>query len=467
MSEAPAAGLEAALDLLRRYDRPGPRYTSYPTAVEFRESYGEAEYLRHLAEAAAAGPDEPLSLYFHLPFCRERCAFCGCHVVISRKEEVPARYLDLLKKEIGLVAERLGGRRKVNQLHWGGGTPTFHSPQEIRELWSAIESSFDLVEGAEAAIETDPRVTVREQLALLRELGFNRISMGVQDLTPEVQAAIGRNQGLKETAAQFRACREIGFPSINIDLVYGLPLQTVETFRESLREVVSLLPDRAAVYSFAHVPWIRPNQRRIDPSTLPDAETKLRLFLEARAAFLAAGYRQIGMDHFALPGDELAVAQAEARLHRNFMGYTVMPATDQIGFGISAIGDVRGSFAQNVKKLSTYRTALDADSLPIERGYVLDRDDTIRRAVILGLICNFRVDTASIEARFGIRFGETFARELEELEEPRRHGFVDLAGGRIEVTESGSLFVRNLCMIFDRHLREKQSGDRPVFSRTV
>ncbi|MBD3162869.1 MAG: oxygen-independent coproporphyrinogen III oxidase [Candidatus Eisenbacteria bacterium] len=464
-SPVPTPDRETLLDLLRLYDRPGPRYTSYPTAVEFDESYGEAEYLRRLE--AADGAPEPLSVYFHLPFCRQRCTFCGCHVVIAKESETPHRYLDLLRKEVDLVAARLPNRRAVNQLHWGGGTPTSYAPAEMRELWTAITGAFDLVDGAEVAIETDPRVTTPEQLALLRELGFNRISMGVQDFTTEVQEAIGRRQGREETVAQFRACREIGFPSINVDLVYGLPRQTVATFRENLRDVAALRPDRVAVYSFAHVPWIRPNQRRIDPETLPDAETKLRLFFEARDAFLRAGYRQIGMDHFAVPEDELAVAQAEARLHRNFMGYTVMPAADQIGFGISAIGDVRGSFAQNAKKLSVYEAALSGDRLPIEKGYVLDRDDEIRRAVILALMCNFRLAHAEIERRFEIRFADYFARELAELEEPRRHGFVRLPDDRIEVTDSGRLFVRNLCMVFDRHLREKSPGGRPVFSRTV
>ncbi len=461
---APAAKVTA--DLLRRYDRPGPRYTSYPTAVEFHEGFDAGAYEAKLAEADAF-PGEPLSLYFHLPFCHERCTFCGCNVVITSKPEVSARYLDYLKREIEIVAQRLPRRRRANQVHWGGGTPTYHRTEEIRELWEAITRHYEIPPDAEVAIEVDPRVTSREQVDLLRRLGFNRLSMGVQDFTPEVQEAIARNQGYDETVDLYRYCREIGFPSINFDLVYGLPLQTVNTFRRNLDQVVALRPDRVAVYSFAFVPWIKGNQKSTDPAMLPSREVKLELFLQALEAFTAAGYRQIGMDHFALPEDELAVAQREGRLHRNFMGYTVMPAADQIGLGISSIGDLRGAFAQNVKKLSAYYKAIDAGRLPVERGYILDEDDKIRRYVIARLMCNFRLETADVELRFGIRFAEYFAEELRELAALQGNGFVEFDPSRLEVTELGRLFIRNVCMVFDRYLRRKLAEDRPVFSRTV
>jgi oxygen-independent coproporphyrinogen III oxidase len=464
IDETPATKMTA--ELLRRYDRPGPRYTSYPTAVEFNESFDADAYERKLAEANEK-TGEPLSLYFHLPFCHERCTFCGCSVVITKKPEVSARYLEYVDREIEMVAARLPGRRRVNQLHWGGGTPTYHQPKEMESLWKSITRHFEILPGAEVAIEVDPRVTTPAQVDLLRQVGFNRLSMGVQDFTPEVQVAIGRNQGLEETVDLYRYCRSAGFESINVDLVYGLPLQTVETFRHNLEQVAGLRPDRVAVYSFAYVPWIRGNQKKTDPKTLPPPDVKFELFLQALDVFTAAGYQQIGMDHFALPEDELAVAQRAGKLHRNFMGYTVKPAADQIGFGITSIGDLCSAFAQNVKKLSTFYQAIDAGRLPIEKGYLLDEDDRIRRYVITQLMCNLGLAIQDVESRFGIRFGDYFATEMAELAEPRDHGFVTVDGERIDVTPMGRLFIRNVCMIFDRYLRRKRADDRPVFSRTV
>jgi oxygen-independent coproporphyrinogen-3 oxidase len=454
------------LDLLRRYDRPGPRYTSYPTAVEFHEGVDGATYESKLAEADAV-PDEPLSLYFHLPFCRERCTFCGCSVVITRKPEVVGRYLDHLQTEIEMVAALLPHRRTINQIHWGGGTPTHLDSAGMRTLFEAITRQFSLSPRAEVAIEVDPRVTTHEQVDTLRALGFNRLSMGVQDFTPEVQEAIGRHQGVEETVDLFRYGRAAGFDSINVDLIYGLPRQDPDAFRRNLEQLIDLRPDRVAVYSFAFVPWVKANQRRLDPASFPSPEMKFELFLQALEAFTVTGYAQIGMDHFALPTDELAVAQREGRLHRNFMGYTVMPAADQLGFGITAIGDLRGTFVQNRKKLVGYYEALEAGRLPVERGYLLDEDDKIRRHVILRLMCNFAIDTAEVESRFGIRFADYFAVELEELKIPQESGFVRMTPGRIEVTERGRLFIRNIGMIFDRYLRAKRAGDRQVFSRTV
>lgn len=457
---------EVTAALLRRFDRPGPRYTSYPTAVEFHEGFDRGAYGGKLAEADAANT-EPLSLYVHLPFCHERCTFCGCNVVITRKEGVAPRYVDHLAREVEMVAARLPRRRKVNQLHWGGGTPTYHEPEELRRIMAALTAHFDILPGAEVAIEVDPRVTTTEQIDFLREAGFNRLSMGVQDFTPEVQAAIARNQGWAETVELYDVCRRAGFTSINVDLVYGLPFQSVPSFRRNLEQVVAMRPDRVAVYSFAYVPWIRGNQRRTDPATLPSAEQKFELFLQAMEAFTSAGYVQIGMDHFAVPEDELAVAQREGRLHRNFMGYTVMPAADQLGFGISSIGDVRGAFAQNVKKLSTYYAAIEADDLPVERGYVLDKDDVIRRYVIGHIMCNFTLRMADVEARYGVLFREYFAEELRELAEMVDVGFLTIGADRLDVTPLGRLFVRNVCMVFDRYLRAKLASDRPTFSRTV
>jgi oxygen-independent coproporphyrinogen-3 oxidase len=459
-------GPRVTVELLRRYDRPGPRYTSYPTAVEFHDGFDEAAYRERLA-AAATRPDEPLSLYLHLPFCEQRCTFCGCTVIITRKREVAARYLDYLHREITLLAESLRGRRKVVQYHWGGGTPTYLSPVQMRELSAVVARHFDVQPGAEVAVEVDPRVTSFEQLEVLRGLGFNRLSMGIQDFTPEVQRAVNRVQGEAETRALCERARALGFSSVNVDLIYGLPLQTPASFGRSVDAVVSMRPDRVAVYSFAHVPWIRGHQRMLRVEELPPPEVKLGLFLEARERFLAAGYEPIGMDHFALSEDEMALASRGRTLHRNFMGYTVQKAPDMVGAGVSAIGDVAGAFAQNVKKLSSYYAALDAGRLPVERGYALSPDDHVRRHVITQLMCNLHLDGADTAARFGIDFECYFERELAELRAgPVAHGFVDLHGTRLDVTPLGRLFVRNVCMVFDRHLRERATP-QPVFSRTV
>jgi oxygen-independent coproporphyrinogen-3 oxidase len=452
--------------LIRRYDRPGPRYTSYPTAVEFSAAFHERAYREQLERAAAN--DEPLSLYLHLPFCEERCSFCGCSVIITKKRDVAAHYLDYLHREIAMLAESLSGRRKVVQYHWGGGTPTYLSLDEIAALQSVVQRHFEIQPAAEVAIEVDPRVTSFDQLALLARLGFNRLSFGVQDFAHEVQIAVNRVQSETDTRALFEEGRRLGFQSINLDLIYGLPFQSRASFARTVDSVIGMRPDRVAVYSYAHVPWIRGNQKKIDPKDLPPAEQKVELFVEAMERFLAAGYQQIGMDHFALPDDELARASSAGTLHRNFMGYTTRPAADMVACGVSGIGDVSGAFAQNVKKLSTYYEALDAGRFPIERGYRLDPDDHVRRDVIANLMCNFRVDVAATESRHGINFADYFAREIGELRAgPEADGFVAVGSDRIDVTGFGRLFVRNVAMVFDRHLREKAKDDKPVFSRTV
>ena len=452
--------------LIGRYDRPGPRYTSYPTAVEFTAAFDEAAYRAQLARTARTST--PISLYLHLPFCEERCSFCGCSVIITKKREVAARYLTYLHRELAMLADALGERRQVVQYHWGGGTPTYLSPSQIAALQAVVASHFDIRDGAEVAIEVDPRVTSVEQLALLRDLGFNRLSLGVQDFTPEVQAAVNRIQSEPLTRTLFDAARDLGFESINVDLIYGLPLQTRATFGATVDAVVAMRPDRVAVYSYAHVPWIRGHQKYLNPDDLPAAERKIELFVEAMERFRAAGYAQIGMDHFALPTDELAVASAAGRLHRNFMGYTTRPAPDMLAAGVSGIGDVGGAFAQNTKKLSEYYAAIDAGRFPIERGYRLDRDDHVRRLVITSLMCNFRIDRRDVEARFGIEFATYFGQELGELSESAvPDGFVTIDEAAIEVTTLGRLFVRNVAMVFDRHLRTRTGRATPVFSRTV
>jgi oxygen-independent coproporphyrinogen III oxidase len=456
------------LETVRRFDRPGPRYTSYPTAVEFTEAVDEAAYRERLAMANGQ-PDAPLSLYAHLPFCEHRCLFCGCHVVITPHMPVAERYLESLKREVDLLAEHLPDRRSVVQMHWGGGTPTYYSPAQLRDLFGHVRRYFDFVAGAEIALEVDPRVTSRDHLETLAELGFNRLSMGVQDLTPEVQAAITRNQTYDQTADLVRHARDVGFTEgINIDLIYGLPLQEPESFGRNLDQIIGLRPDRVAMYSFAYVPWIRGHQKKLDTATLPSPEVKLELYMMAMERFLDAGYQPIGMDHFALPDDELSLAAGEGRLYRNFMGYTVMPASDMVGIGISGIGEVQHGFFQNEKKLSTYYEALDAGRLPVSRGYLLDEDDRIRQYVIQQIMCNFRVRKADVRERFGVEFDDYLATSLARLDDVRAAGFVELDGDGLRVTPQGRVFVRNVCMAFDRYLMDKEKpAEKPVFSRTV
>jgi oxygen-independent coproporphyrinogen-3 oxidase len=453
--------------LIKRYDRPGPRYTSYPTAVEFHERFSADAYCARL-QAAAAATGEPLSLYVHLPFCEERCAYCGCAVIATRKREVAATYLEYLAREIAMLASHLGGRRDVVQYHWGGGTPTYLTLDQIARLDATIRRHFDISAGSECAIEVDPRVTTREQLTLLRKLGFNRLSFGIQDFTEAVQDAIRRRQPLDQTRALYWFARETGFDSINFDLVYGLPRQTVDTFRRTLDSVTDMLPDRIAVYSYAHVPWLRPNQKVIDTGDLPDPTAKRALLGSAVDTFVRSGYVPIGMDHFALPDDDLAIAAQQRGLHRNFMGYTTRPATDSVAVGISAIGDVQGAFAQNHKTLARYYQAIDAGIFPIERGYALSDDDTLRRHVITELMCNFHVSRKAVEQRFGIDFGAYFAKELATLgaaDGPIVDGLLDVDDASLTVTPRGRLFVRNVCMAFDRYLGTHDG--RPVFSRTI
>ncbi len=455
------------MDTIRRFDRPGPRYTSYPTAVEFHAGVGEEAYRGKLAEANARGADAPLSLYAHLPFCEHRCLFCGCHVVITPHMPVAEKYLEYVKVEVGRIAGLLPDRRRVVQMHWGGGTPTYFSPGQLADLMAKVREHFHLAEGAEIAIEVDPRVTSHDHLDRLAELGFNRLSMGVQDLTPEVQAAITRNQTYEQTAELMAYARKVGFTEgVNLDLIYGLPEQKLATFDSNLARIIGLRPDRVAVYSFAFVPWIKGHQKKMDQETLPSPELKLQLYLTAMERFLEAGYEPIGMDHFALPDDELAVAAREGRLYRNFMGYTVMPASDMIAVGISGIGDVQGAFFQNEKKLSTYYEALDAGRLPVSRGYLLNADDRVRQYVIQQIMCNFWIGKDDVARRFGVDFDAYFARSLEALRGLREAGVVELGSEGLRVREEGRLFVRNVCMAFDRYL-EAKAAENPVFSRTV
>lgn len=466
MTATPSLSTE---ELLRRYDRPGPRYTSYPTANEFHDGFTELHYREHL-DRANTQADSALSLYAHLPFCEQRCLFCACNVIITPHRAVATPYMDHLLLEIDLLARHLPNRRRVSQLHWGGGTPTYYPPEELERLFHAFSERFTFTPDAEIGIEVDPRVTTPEHIGTLRRLGFNRVSMGVQDFTPEVQNAVHREQSYELTRSLVDLARAEGFGSVNLDLIYGLPLQTVEGFRRTLDQVLTIRPDRVAVYSFAFVPWIKAHMNHLPEDSLPDASLKLQLLGVTIDAFTGAGYRQIGMDHFALPDDELSRAAESRTLHRNFMGYTVQSARDMLGLGISAIGDVQGAFVQNVKKLPVYYDALAEGRFPVERGYALDEDDLMRRHVITRLMCNFHLDVSEFEREFGRKFANVFATELAELsgpDSPAGHGLLRITPVALEITPTGRLFIRNVCMVFDRYLRHRSDRGRPTFSRTV
>jgi oxygen-independent coproporphyrinogen-3 oxidase len=454
-------------ELIARYDRPGPRYTSYPTAVEFSEEVGPAEYEARLEEANGRS-EAPLSLYLHLPFCEHRCLFCGCHVIVTPHHEQAGPYLDLLAREIRLVAEKLPSRRGFAQLHLGGGTPTYSAPSELRSLLRELLRHFEVLPGAELAIEVDPRVTSSEHLDMLAEVGFNRISMGVQDFNPVVQERVHRIQTPEQTRALIDHARVRGFSGINVDLIYGLPLQTPQGFEATLDRVIEMDVDRVAAYSFAYVPWLQGHQRKLERDDLPDSTAKMELFAIARERLLGEGYEPIGMDHFAKPDDELALARRDGRLRRNFQGYTVVAADDVVAFGISGIGDVAGAIVQNEKKLSRYREAIDQDRLPTARGIVRNRDDALRADVIQRLMCNFVVDIPSVERKWGIEFESYFRPDLERLAPYGEEGLVEISESAILATSVGELFVRNLAMSFDRYMREKhETGEKNIFSRTV
>ncbi len=455
-------------ELLARHDRPGPRYTSYPTAVEFHEGFGPEDHANRLLQAAGR-PDDPLSLYVHLPFCEHRCSFCACHVVITRNESVADAYLGRLVAEARLTSELLGERRVLQQYHWGGGTPTYYPPSTLAELHRELLTEFDLAPGAEVALEVDPRVTTAEHLTALREVGFNRVSMGVQDVDTRVQDLIGRHQTWEQTAGLHEAARKLDYASINIDLVYGLPGQTEDSFGRSLDAVIDLQPDRLAVYSFALVPWMRPHQKRIDVDLLPDRDVKFALLSLAISRLTEAGYQSIGMDHFARPDDELFIAYADGTLSRNFMGYTTKRGTEIVGLGSSAISDLSSAYAQNHRRTASYYQAVDAGELPVERGIALDPEDQLRRYVITELMCNGRLQAKDVAERFGIDVAEHFTGELAELASPGGlidTGFVEVSNTGIEATPLGRPFIRNVAMVFDTRLGATPT-DKQVFSRTV
>jgi len=460
-------------DLLARYSTNGPRYTSYPTALQFREDFDPADYLRAAADPGAGHTD--LSLYFHIPFCDTVCFYCGCNKVVTKNRARARPYLDRLKRELALQAACFDTSRAVSQLHWGGGTPTFLSDDEMAELMAATREHFRLrpEPDTEISIEVDPREASPQTIAHLRSLGFNRLSLGVQDFDPVVQRAINRIQPLELTQSVMDAARASGFHSISVDLIYGLPHQSVASFERTLDTIIALAPDRLSVFGYAHMPQRFKMQRQMDPATLPSPEQRVALLQRVVQRLTEAGYVYIGMDHFALPTDELARAQAQRTLHRNFQGYSTRAACDLIGFGASSIGKVGDVYAQNATDLPAYAAAIDAGRLAIRRGVRLTADDRLRRDIIVELMCNLELRFDQFEAAYGIRFADAFAPELERLRAFEDDGLVSVVsagGGKLEVNVAGRMLVRNIAMVFDRYLEHdaKHAGSAlRQFSRTV
>lgn len=451
------------LDLLRKYSVPGPRYTSYPTAPYFHTGFGEADWAEALA-APAEG--RGLSLYAHIPFCDSLCYYCGCNMVATRDYGKTVPYLAAIEREMAETASRIDGRRMAHQLHWGGGTPTYLNPDDIRNLMAIMRHYFRVAPDAEISCEVDPRELTRAHLEALRESGFNRLSFGVQDMDPAVQQAVNRIQPPELIRQVMDWSRELGFESINLDLIVGLPKQTVESFRRTLAQVVEWAPDRLAVFAYAHVPWMKKHQQLIREADLPDAAARLGLQEAVNETLGEAGYVNIGLDHFARPEDELVRAQRNKTLWRNFQGYTTHKDSDILAFGVSSISQTADVYMQNEKNLKRYQERVGYTGFAVERGIRLGRDDRIRRDVITRVMCDLALDFAAFGREWDIDFADYFAVPLADLRPLADDGLVELAPDRVTVTETGRLFLRNIGMCFDRYLKEA-AGERPRYSRTA
>ncbi len=457
-------GLSVGEDFVNRYNRPGPRYTSYPTAPVWTDAYGPADFESAMQNAETNR--SPVSLYMHLPFCESLCLFCACNVIIRKDKSGTPAYLSILKKEIDHIAGRVSRDRQVAQFHWGGGTPTYLSPEQIEELFTYTRERFTFAPDAEIGIEVDPRVTSSKHLEVLRKMGFNRLSMGVQDFKEEVQKAIHRIQPYEVTRDLIANARQLGFDSINVDLIYGLPYQSAESFSHTVEQIVSLSPDRIAMFSYAHVPWLKKQQGSF-VAHLPEGMKKFDIFRNGLLKFLEAGYLYIGMDHFAKENDELAVSQRNRTLHRNFQGYTTKAGADLYGMGITAISGIQDTYAQNHRDIPSWEKAVNENGVATMRGYRLSQDDLIRREVISRLLCHTVIVKDEISKQFGIDFDEYFARELERLKMPQEDGLVILSDNEIRTAWLGRIFIRNLAMVFDPYLEKQQLASKPLFSKTL
>nr|WP_319566154.1 oxygen-independent coproporphyrinogen III oxidase [uncultured Rhodoferax sp.] len=453
--------------LIRQYDVSGPRYTSYPTADRFVEAFTSQDYIQALEQrrSGAAAMVLPLSLYIHIPFCESLCYYCACNKIITKHHDRSAAYLKYLGREVDLHIQHMGAGQVVSQLHLGGGSPTFMSDSELRELMVILRRNFTLTPGGEYSIEIDPRTIDASRLDTLAELGFNRLSFGVQDFDPVVQKAVHRVQPAEQVFTLVEAARQRGFESINVDLIYGLPEQTIESVNRTLAQINQLKPDRIALYAYAHLPERFKPQRRISSVAIPNAASKISMLTNSMAALIAAGYVYIGMDHFALPNDSLAVAKRQGRLHRNFQGYSTQPDCDMIGLGVSSIGRVGATYSQNAKTLEDYYDYLDQGLFPVVRGLALTRDDLVRRAVIMALMCQGRLSFESIELAYLINFRQYFVKEMEIIQSQVAQGLVEVEESGIKVTDKGWFFVRAVAMVFDRYLQSDRT--RAKFSKIL
>jgi oxygen-independent coproporphyrinogen-3 oxidase len=454
------------IEILKKYDRPGPRYTSYPPAPVFSKDFGPDDFKRAIIENNSNNSKADLSLYFHIPFCDTLCYFCGCNMLVTHRRETIRRYLDYIEKEIDMVRSLIAPDRRVTQLHWGGGTPSYLNPDEIRELAGFINERFDYVDDPEVGVEIDPRGLTFEHMKAFREMGFNRISMGVQDFDLEVQKAVNRIQPEDITRQAVEWSRELGFKSINIDLIYGLPFQTVESFERTIDKIIDISPDRLAVFNFAYVPWLKPHQRVIKRETLPSPEVKLQILKMTIEKLTSAGYVYIGMDHFARPDDELAIAQREKTLYRNFQGYSTRAGADLYAFGMSSISQFQNIYAQNFKELKEYYSRIDEGIFPTALGYRMNQDDVIRRHVIMRLMCDMELDKREVEKRFNLNFDNYFTDSISKLQEFVDDDLIKITDDKIIVTGMGRLVIRNIAMCFDAYI-DKMMREKPIFSRTV
>jgi oxygen-independent coproporphyrinogen-3 oxidase len=454
-------------ELIRRYDQSGPRYTSYPTAAQFHDGISEQHYRLWARHSNEDPIPRPLSIYIHIPFCDTVCFYCACNKVVTRNHARAVDYLEHLYREIAMQGGLFDRDRVVEQLHWGGGTPTFLETGQMRALMEKIGRHFTLApaDRGEFSIEIDPRSADYAKLKALRQAGFNRVSLGVQDFNPQVQKAVNRIQSEDKTREVVAAARELGYKSLNMDLMYGLPFQSVESFEETLQRVVTIQPDRLAVYNYAHLPERFKPQRRIDETDLPSADEKLNILQRTIDFLSVAGYVYIGMDHFARPDDELAIAQRNGTLQRNFQGYSTHADCDLVSMGVSAISKVCDNFSQNVRDIEAYDRLIDAGRLPIDRGFEVDQDDLLRRDVITQIMCNFRLDVRAIEKKWRFSFPETFKSETDTLRRLQADGLLRLDGEVLEVLPAGRLLVRNICMVFDRYL--KGGGQHTRFSKVI
>ncbi len=447
-----------------KYSKPGPRYTSYPTAPEFNGGFGESQYINYLINQDSS---RPLSLYIHLPFCRSACYFCGCNVIFTSKEENKIRYISYLAKELSILAKYLNTNRIVSQMHFGGGTPTFFSPSQLDEVISLIKSYFpNFAPDAEISCEVDPRFFSREHMSVLHKGGFNRLSFGVQDIDEKVQQEIHRIQPFSLTKSVMQIARDFGINSVNIDLIYGLPYQTKESFHKTIEQIITLEPDRLAVFNYAHVPWMKKTMRKFDESTFSPPSEKLEILKDAIDTFTKNGYQMVGMDHFAKPDDELFKAINKGELHRNFQGYTTKGGADLIGIGLTSIGNGVDYYAQNLKDMAEYEKAIDEGKLPIFKGFALSQDDILRQNVIMELMSNFSLNIKRIEENFKINFKDYFADALIALQEFVNDGLLEITDEKIEANQTGAMLIRNIAMPFDAYLQNIPE-DKRRFSKTV